>query len=422
MANPSRQAMLRVYTGPHAGAEVVLSEGANSVGSDDACDIVLADPQLGPRHAILSVASGVVTVEPSSGSVVFIDGQPAGKTTLRPYQFVTLGETHVAIGPTSEPWPTLTPPMLAKASEPEPAASEPEPVPVAAPADVVVVPVAPASPTRRRRGVFAVLAAAAALLAFLLLWNPFGRAPVLATQNNQAELKQQVETVLKKFTTGSDLKIDDKARSMTVTGYVPTAEVRKDLTTALSALPAAVRSTVTDTASLAEATGRVLKMYRLDFTAAPGGPGEVVVTGITKDLAAWKKTQERLKSDVPKIRTLTDRVVHPNQPKPVTPAPPPAAIVAAPGKEPAKEPEPMPVEEAPAVVPVADPAAPATTMSLNIRSVTVGQFRSLVLESGERVFEGASLPGGYVVKSISAAEVVLDKMGQRVTVSVGGSR
>ena len=61
-------------------------------------------------------------------------------------------------------------------------------------------------------------------------------------------------------------------------------------------------------------------------------------------------------------------------------------------------------------------------MTLAIRSITIGQSRSLVLNSGERVFEGATLPGGYVVKSIAANAVVLDRMGEQSVVTVGAQK
>lgn len=47
---------LYVFSGPHLGACVELTEGSWVVGSDDACDIILTG--LAPRHAVLDISSG----------------------------------------------------------------------------------------------------------------------------------------------------------------------------------------------------------------------------------------------------------------------------------------------------------------------------------------------------------------------------
>ena len=46
---------LYVFSGPHLGACVELTEGSWVVGADDACDIILTG--LAPRHAVLDISS-----------------------------------------------------------------------------------------------------------------------------------------------------------------------------------------------------------------------------------------------------------------------------------------------------------------------------------------------------------------------------
>ena len=50
--------LLRIFSGPHMGAELVLPMGTYLVGGDDSCDIILQDSTLAPRHATLEVALG----------------------------------------------------------------------------------------------------------------------------------------------------------------------------------------------------------------------------------------------------------------------------------------------------------------------------------------------------------------------------
>lgn len=74
---------LRVFSGPHLGAEIVLPPGDHLLGGDDSCDIILTDHGLAARHAVIRVVSPTpknehgpdVRVAPVD-SRVFLDGQP----------------------------------------------------------------------------------------------------------------------------------------------------------------------------------------------------------------------------------------------------------------------------------------------------------------------------------------------------------
>ncbi len=46
---------LRVFSGPHQGAEIVLPSGEHLLGSDDSCDIILGQGVVSPRHALVRV-------------------------------------------------------------------------------------------------------------------------------------------------------------------------------------------------------------------------------------------------------------------------------------------------------------------------------------------------------------------------------
>lgn len=46
---------LRVFSGPHLGAEIILPPGEHLVGSDDSCDIILGGGLVSPRHALVRI-------------------------------------------------------------------------------------------------------------------------------------------------------------------------------------------------------------------------------------------------------------------------------------------------------------------------------------------------------------------------------
>lgn len=73
---------LRVFSGPHLGAEIVLPPGDHLLGGDDSCDIILTDHGLAARHAVVRVAAPEAGAGPDVlvtplDSQAIIDGQPA---------------------------------------------------------------------------------------------------------------------------------------------------------------------------------------------------------------------------------------------------------------------------------------------------------------------------------------------------------
>ena len=80
-------AALRILSGVHLGAEIVLEEGTWAVGRDDSCDIILSDAALAPRHCALTIgadgtvtASSVIASTDAYNTVLVIKTAAAGDT------------------------------------------------------------------------------------------------------------------------------------------------------------------------------------------------------------------------------------------------------------------------------------------------------------------------------------------------------
>ena len=124
--------LLKIVQGPNAGAEIALVEGVRvTLGSADACDIVLADPTLPAEAcAIEASADGVVLTPPG-----------AEPERLEPLRVRSFGTTALAVGPADAPWGPLNweapaakePP--AEASEARPESEPPKEAESAAPED-----------------------------------------------------------------------------------------------------------------------------------------------------------------------------------------------------------------------------------------------------------------------------------------------
>jgi hypothetical protein len=104
---------LQIIAGLHKGAELGLQEGSRyTIGSGEQCDIVLLDDGIAAEHLCLNVSAGQVHLQETRADT-FIDGEKLSSSSARPlipFQVVSLGDTHLAIGPVDATWPAIDPP------------------------------------------------------------------------------------------------------------------------------------------------------------------------------------------------------------------------------------------------------------------------------------------------------------------------
>src|SRR5687768_7650645 len=116
--------LLKIISGPHQGAEVALRPGRLVVGSHAECDLVLHDVLVAPQHFALTLENGRVSVEPLEGRVYANGKRLSAASPVPEFGFVTVGTTHLVLGPGAARWPLLSPadvPELEK--EPAPSAA-----------------------------------------------------------------------------------------------------------------------------------------------------------------------------------------------------------------------------------------------------------------------------------------------------------
>ena len=92
--------LLKIISGPHQGAEVLLKPGRLVVGSHPDCDLVLHDVLVAAQHFALTLEKGVLTVEPLEGRVFTQGKRVEARGTVREFGFVTAGTTHLVLGMT----------------------------------------------------------------------------------------------------------------------------------------------------------------------------------------------------------------------------------------------------------------------------------------------------------------------------------
>ena len=58
----AKSLLLKIFSGPHVGAEVLLGDGEHVVGGDESCDVILNDQFIASRHAQITIAGETVVL------------------------------------------------------------------------------------------------------------------------------------------------------------------------------------------------------------------------------------------------------------------------------------------------------------------------------------------------------------------------
>lgn len=85
---------LSCFSGPDAGKRVALADGYYMIGSAARSNILSDDPDVMAAHAVVGIEGGVVSVQPSEGADVFLDGvRVTGTTPLGKAQQLRVGRS-----------------------------------------------------------------------------------------------------------------------------------------------------------------------------------------------------------------------------------------------------------------------------------------------------------------------------------------
>ncbi len=381
--------LLKIVEGPLKGAEIALVGGRRvSVGSGDACDIVIADQTLAAKAFDLDVADAGVTAVLPDGSA----------RALKPFEIHAFGTTALAVGPTDRAWDALTP---APAEEPAPEeTSAPAEEEAPKPEEEAATPAEETAPApRRRRG------CGCGLLVLLLLillavaawftrdrWLPKARAWYEARTNGAATTR--VVTAgpsLGELAVQHGLTLVETNGARRLVGNVARRTERLAIRALALADDAQVQFDLTDDETVRSAADALL------FTVTEGALKATAASNRVVTLAGYAATPARLEralralsADVPAVtRVLTDAVQVGGPPPPK-----PEAALAAPE-----------ADDVVAAAPAAAAAAPARHLE-PIAGILMNPYPCVVLRTGLRLAEGAQLGNATIVR-IEAERLVL---------------
>lgn len=337
---------LRLLVGLQQGAEVPLLEGIDYVlGHDDACDLVIWDESVAPRHLAVRVADGRAQIRALDAPIGWTDRRldPGESTEIESATALRLGETVLGLGPLATDWSRLAIPERMAETPPEPAPSEkqsstpdvPErssesgefagsPGPTPAPetdepgprtAECILQPDDSAEAAKRLWLSIAAVLSGLLILALLLTpWSPFGFTPTGDTAasapdaRDPSALEQARALVASLGLSGIEIQAQPNG-TLSLHGYSPTRADRERLSSSLTAAGWRVDNRVWPEDQIREILAETLTRLgsaRLHYDYL--GQGEVLLRGWLRPGLMPEQVERLVQHDVPGVQRLQNEL------------------------------------------------------------------------------------------------------------------
>lgn len=457
MAEQNELYLLKILSGPHQGAEIALRPGEYLVGSSEDCDIILSDHNLAREHFKLIAGDDGIQLT-SMGEPLYLGGKSVGEEPLpvEPFEFITAGTTHLVIGPIEGEWPSLSPedaPPLEKSTDGEELA-EGEGGEVAE--GVAVPPPPPAGMVDRAKEMlqqylehpiyvaykYFIWGGVAALLlvlfatTFTFVHNP---SPPKA---NIGAVELRVIDDINALSFDHDLGVKIVEDHVYVYGYVETTRQKRIIQALLEPYGPIVSQRINSEEAMLQSTRDILNQFNLSLDIAVSAPGRIKVSGYVLDIEKWKRAQSLITQDVAGIEGLdidiftgkdvmakANDVLEETKLLQTVKIIPQAKAVLAQGN--------IPPEQATDwrkakrlmlaylhnSVPFQDRVVLSSSINPDalyfdnqIQSINSEAPGWITLANGERYFEGATIPTGYTIVSITSEGIRLKRGGSEVFV------
>ena len=450
---------LKILSGPHLGAEVVLNPGEYLLGSSEDCDLVLHDGTVAAEHAKLVIATDKSAKIIPLATVHQKDGQPipAEGQVVEPYQLMTVGTTSICLGVVGETWPEMQLPLWGL-TKPE-AKKEEKPVPEGqlptegAEGAAVPAELAQAEPDLKKaeevlaaeeeqpppKGRFwrqVGFATAAAVVVVTIgsaayyLVRHWPESPIIAVwQPTHSDL---IENILRHNNVSSQVTVRVENNVYEVSGYLANDRKVQQLQQDLWQFDPQIVVNLYSTEAIKSAVSDVLQGMGLALTIDIPEPGVVSIVGCIPELTHWQEAEDKIKQDVRGIKQLKgsvqtiaevlqkiikvankagiDTVQFEWQKK---------FLVAEGIVTKDMQPTWANVKEAierdygayfhlqDRTATKSQGLARQSKIDFRIRLINVGAVRWIVLDDGKKYFEGARLPQGYILMAIESDGILL---------------
>ncbi len=302
-ASPDARWMIKVITGPNAGAEFFMQKGKSYViGKDpEVCDIIFQDLSVSRQHAKISLDDqDLVTIEDlGSRNGTLLKGKPISETTpLHSQDLIALGTTSFLVIDRQQSRETI----IAEAPVPEPTAEELA-ILQAVPKDwrEMIIP--------KKHLVLAGVIGTVVLAMIIGMISLFQAAPIEKPPRHESEL---VSEIVKKYP-DIQFSYNDGSGKLFLTGHVLTAVEKQELVYQLNGLN--FLTSVEDTVVIDEYVWDNMNALIMTNPAWMGvtihspAPGKFVVRGYLQTLEQAQALSDYLNVNFPYLDRLDNQVV-----------------------------------------------------------------------------------------------------------------
>ena len=441
----TQQWLIKIITGPHAGAAIPSGEGCYRIGSDDVCDLILSDPDIAAQHLELIIDEDGIRICSLDEASVRLDGKliSSESVDVEIFQVISIGSTHFAVGP-AELCPDHFPIPELIEEKPDEADDEEE----AEPEEENTM-----EPQQARGGKQRLVTYAAMILVLS------GAALMLSGAGNflksskadlppEKTVSQQVEEMLAEIEMTHLTLIENPRGGRVLKGYVENRSRKRLLEDRLSMLSLrdVVGPDLKITDLMMHSCNDILGQFGLALDVVINTEGALTISGFAEEEEAWGKARTTIERDVPGIEKLNSGVITATQLE--------RSLLSSLG-------ETMPDHgltvawsdgalEIGGALPRAQTRQWLTIKAaftetyknrfeireqfvlirqkqvkvdpgLSISGVHIGATRFITLQDGNKVFEGAILPGGQTLVGIKHDHLLLRRNGHLLEYPIGGS-
>ncbi len=308
----AKKFVLRVLSGPHGGAEVDIGAQPSLLGKADTCDIVLIDDALQEQHVNFSVKDDKIICTPQDGAAVFVGGiETHEEREVNAFQPIVCGTTLLALGPKNQIWPTITVPKLQSEAEAEEAEEAKEKAEVE---------------RNNRKKLFCFLLIGSGIVLLL-----FGAAGTLTHVSHKKEakrlaveessfpivaLRESIEEVLDKHKVDADLvKISLSGKRFVLSCYVATSQEKQELEKELHQLPKVSFQSlhIYVQEKMIEQAQELLNTLQT-LTAVPAAKLDgILMKGYLQTIEQLPAIKSRLLTDVPGLNSVETALFSPDE-------------------------------------------------------------------------------------------------------------
>lgn len=298
-----RRLVLRVLAGPNAGAEATLAP-RTVIGSGEAADIVIGDPDVRPAHFSIELSGDQATLV-VGGNAVIVKGRARTdeRLPLAPFDLVQIGSTICAIGPQHGDWPSLSLSNFVRAQvgpeAPVPKASLGPPIDPPAPL--------PSARHLPRRGL---ATASLVLLTFLGAAIAVGLHLPEPDEVPMASPRQQVDEVVDSLQMPTVSVAQEEMGGISVEGFVASNDQLALLSRALAEMPFAVKVRVVSLEQQATAMRTIAAHAGANLTIEPNPKsGTIRVRGLVPDAGTFANLKQLFRRDIANLRPIEEQVL-----------------------------------------------------------------------------------------------------------------